>query len=47
MLQNNVVLRYQNDDPWADVHPAVLEMPQVKAAIAQLRRERETPPPGA
>ena len=40
MLQNNVVLRYQNDDPWADVHPAVLEMPQVVAAIAEIQRER-------
>ena len=47
MLQNNVVLRYQNNDPWADVHPAVLEMPQVAAAIAQLRRERDVAPSGA
>ena len=48
MLQNNVVLRYQNDESWADVHPAVLEMPQVAAAIDDLRREREkSEPPGA
>lgn len=48
MLQNNVVLRYQNDESWADVHPAVLEMPQVAAAIDELRRERsQHEPPGA
>ncbi len=40
MLQNNIVLRYQNDDPWVDLHPAVREMPSVVAAIAQLAEEK-------
>ncbi len=36
MLQNNVVLRYQNDEPWADVHPAVRDMPALQAEVARL-----------
>jgi len=36
MLQNNVVLRYQNDEPWADVHPAVRDMPALQAELARL-----------
>lgn len=35
MLQNNVVLRYQNNDPWVDLHPAIRDMPEV---IAERRR---------
>ena len=37
MLQNNVVLRYQNDSEWFDVHPAILEIPAVAAEVARLR----------
>ena len=40
MLQNNIVLRYQNDDPWVDLHPAVRDMPNVVAEIAQLAEEK-------
>ena len=45
MLQNNIVLRYQNDDPWVDLHPAVREMPSVVAAIAQLAEEKRAKKP--
>jgi hypothetical protein len=31
-LQNNVVLRYLNEDEWFDVHPSVAEMPEVQRA---------------
>lgn len=41
MLQNNVVLWYQNGDSWVDVHPAVVEMQQVQDALAELREERK------
>lgn len=37
MFANNVVLRYQNDREWYDVHPAVLEMPALQAEMARLR----------
>lgn len=36
MLLNNVVLRYVNGDAWFDLHPAVAEIPGVKAAMAAL-----------
>lgn len=42
MLQNNIVLRYQNDDSWVDLHPAVRGMPSVDAAIAELAQEKQT-----
>lgn len=41
MLQNNVVLRYQNDDPWVDLHPAVVDMPALRAEIERQRAEME------
>jgi len=37
MLSNNVVLRYQNDSAWYDLHPAVLEIAGVKQEIELLR----------
>jgi hypothetical protein len=37
MLQNNVVLRYQNDAEWFDVHPAILDVPAIAAEVARLR----------
>jgi hypothetical protein len=40
LLQNNVVLGYLDDDPWFDVHPAVLTIPGVADEIARLRVER-------
>ncbi|WP_295450219.1 hypothetical protein [uncultured Thiodictyon sp.] len=36
MLLNNAVLRYVNDNDWFDLHPAVAEIPGVKAARAAL-----------
>ena len=39
MLSNNVILRYQNDDLWYDLHPAVLEIPGIQAA-RQARKTR-------
>jgi hypothetical protein len=30
-LQNNVILRYLNDDEWVDVHPSVAELPELAA----------------
>lgn len=33
----NLILRYQNDDTWFDVHPAVLEIELVQEAISRLR----------
>lgn len=36
-LSQSVVLRYQNDRSWDDLHPAVAEIPGVKAAIERLR----------
>lgn len=41
MLINNIVLRYQNDEYWFDVHPAVLEMPEVQRAIRRLRDRKD------
>ncbi len=36
MLQNNVILYYQNGAGWYDLHPAVYENPEVQQALAQL-----------
>jgi hypothetical protein len=35
-LQNNVVMRYLNQDAWFDLHPDVREVPAVQQAIARL-----------
>ncbi len=35
-IQNNIVLRYLNEDAWFDLHPAALDIPAVKQAIAEL-----------
>ncbi|MCA9655330.1 MAG: hypothetical protein KC501_35780 [Myxococcales bacterium] len=40
-LSQSVVLRYQNDRAWDDLHPAVAEIPGVKAAIERLRSSAE------
>jgi hypothetical protein len=40
LLQNNVVLRYQNDTPWVDVHPAVREIAGVRDALARLEAKQ-------
>ena len=34
MLSNHVILRYLNDSLWFDLHPAVLAIPGVQAALA-------------
>ena len=39
MLLNGVVLRYQDDDAWFDIHPAVQSIPGIAQAINQLQRE--------
>jgi predicted kinase len=41
MLQNNAVLRYQNGEPWVDLHPAVRELLAEieRAAAERLQRE--------
>lgn len=33
MLQNNVILYYANSQGWHDLHPAVYENPEIKAAL--------------
>ncbi len=38
-IQNNIVLRYLNDDAWFDLHPAVLEIRGVRDAIAEQRKK--------
>ncbi len=38
MLQNNAVLRYMNGGDWFELHPAVQEIPGVKAAREELAR---------
>jgi len=43
LLQNNIVLRYHNRQPWFDVHPAVLTLAGVAQAVEALRN----PPPKA
>jgi hypothetical protein len=37
LLQNNVVLRYHNRQPWFDVHPAVSTIPGFVRAVEALR----------
>ncbi len=38
LLQNNVILRYLNDEEWMDVHPSV-------AGMKELAAPPEPPPP--
>lgn len=40
MMSNNVVLYYQNDEFWYDLHPAARAIPGVQQAIARLDAER-------
>lgn len=40
MLQNNIVLCYQNNDPWFDLHPAVITIPGIAGEVEKLRKER-------
>ena len=42
MLQDNVILRYQNQEHWFDLHPAVRQSPGVAAAIRRLRQREGT-----
>jgi hypothetical protein len=44
MLSNNVVLRYQNEKAWYDVHPAVLGIAGVVSEIELLRAKGKTAP---
>lgn len=37
MLQNNLVMRYQNDEGWFDLHPAVASMPEIQRAVETAR----------
>lgn len=39
LLSNNVVLRYQNDTEWFDVHPAMLSDPRLQDAIKRLHAQ--------
>lgn len=40
LLLDNAIVRYENDDSWFDLHPAVAEIPGVVQAIERLRSER-------
>lgn len=42
-FRNNLILRYQNDNTWEDIHPAIRDMPQIEAAIKELQEERTKP----
>lgn len=37
MLQNNMVMRYINDEDWFDLHPVVATMPAMQVAIEKAR----------
>lgn len=39
LMASNLILRYQNDDTWFDVHPAILELPLFRAAVDRMRVE--------
>lgn len=41
LLQNNIILRYQNDVTWVDVHPAVKDMAGVQDEIRKLEGKLE------
>jgi hypothetical protein len=41
LLQNNIILRYQNDVTWVDVHPAVKDMAGVQDEIKKLEGKLE------
>ncbi len=36
-IQNNIVLRYLNEDTWFELHPAVLDIQGIQDAITELR----------
>jgi hypothetical protein len=40
LLLDNAIVRYENDDSWFDLHPAVAEIPGVAQAVERLRSER-------
>lgn len=40
LLLDNAIIRYENDDSWFDLHPAVREIPGVEIEIERIRRER-------
>jgi hypothetical protein len=46
-FRNNLILRYQNDNTWEDVHPAIRDMPQIQAAIKELQEMRKKLVPSA
>ena len=39
LVANNLILRYQNDQEWVDLHPAVLEIDLVQQAIRELEQQ--------
>ena len=41
LLLDNAIVRYENEDSWFDLHPAVREIPGVVQEIERLRRERQ------
>lgn len=47
MLLNNAVLRYVNDEAWFNLHPAVAEIPGVKAALAAMTAPQPAANPDA
>lgn len=40
MLYNDVVLKYQNDESWFDLHPAIMDTPGLKQRIEHVRSEQ-------
>jgi hypothetical protein len=38
LVATNLILRYQNDNDWADIHPAVAQLDLVQHAIKRLQR---------
>ena len=40
LLQNNVILRYLNEEAWFDIHPAVRRIPGVSEEIARQQNKQ-------
>ena len=41
MLTDNAVMRYQNDDEWFDLHPAVRDLPGVQSELRKLEEAQK------
>ncbi|MBM3314016.1 hypothetical protein FJY70_05450 [candidate division WOR-3 bacterium] len=44
MLNNNVIMRYLNEQDWFDLHPAVCNLPMLKAACRASEKSGASPP---